>query len=378
MPERVIKMNTFFYGLLLITFLSAKYCKKGEFNRDSYISFEQSRLVEGLFTMLVVLTHFRNDFALNTALDKQYFAFQSHIKQCVVAMFLFYSGFGVMNNIMTKGKDYVGRKLPQRFVRLFLQFAIAVAIFAVFRAALGYTYSFRMYALSFLGWESIGNSNWFIFCSLWMYVFAIAAYFIANLISGRRPTVRNVLFLVLFTALSVGYVKVMMATKGQGIHMKNYWWYDTALVFAFGAWYRFLKEKVDRIVMHSDLTYFITVAIVALVYVLAWLNKESSFLIYELWVMCFTFGVVLLTMKISLGSSLLAFAGSHVFSIYMLQRIPLQVLAKIGLVKTHPYVGLVIVIAATVLIAVPFDALLKRILPFGSKKSLPGKNATVQ
>lgn len=32
-------MNAFFYAIILLTFLSARYCKKGEFNRETYAGF---------------------------------------------------------------------------------------------------------------------------------------------------------------------------------------------------------------------------------------------------------------------------------------------------------------------------------------------------
>lgn len=98
---------------LIITFLTVfvgmKAVKPGEFNTD-YISRDQSTAINGLFTVLVFLSHVCNYISLDGNFDKPYSTFKSYLLQMVVVPFLFYSGFGIMESIK---KNAGGEKLHQ-------------------------------------------------------------------------------------------------------------------------------------------------------------------------------------------------------------------------------------------------------------------------
>ena len=65
--------------------------------------------------------------------------------------------------------------------------------------------------------------------------------------------------------------------------------------------------------------------------------------------------LVVLSMKIKIGNRLLQFFGAHVFSIYILQRIPMLLLSHFGYQEGHPYRFVVACLAATLVLAVLFD-----------------------
>ena len=58
----------------------------------------------------------------------------------------------------------------------------------------------------------------------------------------------------------------------------------------------------------------------------------------------------------------LEWLGTHVFSIYMLQRIPMIVLDHLGCIESHKYISLIVVFAVTLPMAVLFDKATGRIL----------------
>jgi hypothetical protein len=60
-------------------------------------------------------------------------------------------------------------------------------------------------------------------------------------------------------------------------------------------------------------------------------------------------------MKISVYNSVLEWFGKHIFSVYILQRIPMILLASMGIGYSHRYFFLVISIAITILLSQLFD-----------------------
>ena len=65
--------------------------------------------------------------------------------------------------------------------------------------------------------------------------------------------------------------------------------------------------------------------------------------------------ILLFTMKVSIDSPILSWFGSHVFSIYILQRIPMMILDWLGISRSHKYYFLVLSFVITILIAMIFD-----------------------
>ena len=65
--------------------------------------------------------------------------------------------------------------------------------------------------------------------------------------------------------------------------------------------------------------------------------------------------IVLATMKVQIGNGILEFFGSHVFSIYILQRMPMIIFSKLGLAESNKYVFVALCFFTTVTMAVIFD-----------------------
>ena len=84
-------------------------------------------------------------------------------------------------------------------------------------------------------------------------------------------------------------------------------------------------------------------------------NRIYGIEAYSVWASLFTLAVVMVTMKVSIKSTALEWVGKRVFSIYILQRIPMIVLTKTGFTQNSPYAFLVLVFLITLGIAVIFD-----------------------
>ena len=107
--------------------------------------------------------------------------------------------------------------------------------------------------------------------------------------------------------------------------------------------------------MKNDYTYIILGSIMAIVYWISFKNRIHGIEAYSVWASLFTLAVVMVTMKVSIKSTALEWVGKRVFSIYILQRIPMIVLTKTGFTQNSPYAFLVLVFLITLGIAVIFD-----------------------
>ena len=131
---------------------------------EAYLSKETTSTINGLFIALVFLSHF-----------SQYSTYMSNyvgqrLGQLIVVMFLFYSGYGCMVQYMAKGRAYLQTFPKKRVLSTLVNFGIAVAIFVVVGLLLGKSFSIKQVALSFVCWDSVGNSNWYIFAILLCYL----------------------------------------------------------------------------------------------------------------------------------------------------------------------------------------------------------------
>ena len=70
--------------------------------------------------------------------------------------------------------------------------------------------------------------------------------------------------------------------------------------------------------------------------------------------------VVLASMKIKIGNPALSMLGKHVFSVYILQRIPMTIFKRLGLVNNNLNY-FILCFAVTLLMAIVFDALMKKL-----------------
>ena len=93
-----------------------------------------------------------------------------------IAMFLFYSGYGVMESIKKKGNHYIDAIPRTRVLATLINFDIAVALFAFISLISSQDYTFSHYLLSFIGWKSVGNSNWYIFVIILCYLIVFISF----------------------------------------------------------------------------------------------------------------------------------------------------------------------------------------------------------
>lgn len=331
-----------FLSLLIPLIWGARFTGK-HFN-DDYLSKDTTNVVKGLFIAFVFMSHIQgyiqqSGYGYDFIGDGLYLKFRAFMGQLVVAMFLFYSGYGIMESYKRKGQAYVNTMPRKRLAGTLLNFDIAVIIFMLLNLALGITMSGRQCVLALTGWDSVGNSNWYIFVILICYLIS----WIGLSISGKSNLKIG---LAVYILLSIIVYIILVLYKQS-------WWYDTFLCFTAGITFSHYKQKIEQL---TDKHYWALLIICVLLFAI---SKYLPYNVYGLRANMnatfFALTVVLMTRKITLKSNILCWMGTMLFPLYIYQRIPMTVFYHIdngGFVLNHTI--LYIAVCAIITVAIGY------------------------
>ncbi len=331
-----------YLALFALALVGSKISIKS-FNTQNYLSMDSTNSMRGIFVMLVFLSHFMQYYTYTDAIDTAGGKISRTLGQMIVVMFLFYSGYGIGESIKRKGTSYVKSFPKNRVLKTLLHFDIAILIYFIMSLFLGSGYSPSKVLLSFIGWESIGNSNW--------YIFAVIILYLLTWLGFTLVKKDKIYAAVLVTGLVFAYVCIISRVKEN-------WWFDTAPCFAAGLWYSFLKEKFERLLTRNNIVW-LAIAGMSLV-CWYWCCKYRSVppmrMVEALLFALFT---VTVSLKITFNNKVLIWLGKHTFEIYVLMRIPMKLLSMWGLKDYNLYIYFFASLAATIVLSVIFSYLLK-------------------
>ena len=148
-------------AVILLALYGTKIAPWGAFHED-YHSPGKTNALKGIFVLFVFASHCQNYLDLS-GWDVWAFWPVEYVGQQMVAPFLFWSGFGIMESIRRKGTAYVCGLPKNRCLKLLLHFDCALFLFLLVRFIIKKPVTVPQFLLSLICWESIGNSNWFVF-----------------------------------------------------------------------------------------------------------------------------------------------------------------------------------------------------------------------
>ena len=330
---------------LLLLLAVCCYGMKFSSYHEDFISIPSTTAIKGIFAILILLSHAREYFSLGFGLPDRAFGFtMRYLGQLMVSPFFFYSGFGILESFRDK-KGYVDGFLKKRVLKTWTHLILAVFLFLVLQTILGNHFEKADYLLCWIGWSSIGNSNWFIFVILVLY---LISWCVLKL--RERFCFSGVGIASGVTILSAAFWLVLFYSKSE-----DFWWYDTLMVFPAGMWFSIWKRRQNP--GHSSLRYALIVFSVLLF--ACW----RGFIGIDHLGICailFVFALTASTTLVKTDNAILQWLGKHCFSIYMLQRLPMILLEKTQLVN-YPFLFTGIVLAMVLILAYCFNLLTDRI-----------------
>lgn len=335
-------MSVFFWLIVLMAVRGAKVNKDGFF--CDYIGRSGIQPIKGIFILLVFVSHFVQYVMLGGVWDAPYFEVRRFLGQMVVVPFLFYSGYGMAESIRAKGISYVRRMPVHRICKVLFQFGIAVILFLILQFARGVRYEWSRILLSFIGWYSVGNSNWYIFAIVCMYLITWISYTLF-----RKGKLMPLLSATVLTAV---YIVTMKLVKDQEV------WCNTVAAYLAGMWFSAYREKFDRTVLSQNRDYYIYLVLIAAAFLFL-RQYWSRLLVYETVSVLFALLIVLITAKVQINNRFLTYCGEHLFSLFILQRIPMIALDNTA-IEQYPWVYLLVCVGLTFLMCGVFDNLTQK------------------
>lgn len=329
---------------------------------DDYMSVASTTSVKGIFIIMIVFSHIYLSMSLDNSIifNSLYKAITYNIiDQSVVVMFFFYSGYALMYQRNKRGLDYVKSMPSKRILKTFLHFDMFVLLFLIVQLLLGHRYSASQIVLSFIGWDSFGNQNWYIFIILILYLFTYLAFMISR--KNDKPAIAMV------AVLTAAMVLILMQSQ------RRYWW-DTAMCYPLGMVYYLIREKAEAFMNKKKINYYISlfVSVVCTVvflglYYFAGRNPFAMILKN----MVFAVFILLVTMKVKISNPILNFCGKNLFLIYIIHMLPIIVLNHFSIAQ-KPILFIVLTWVCIIVLTVLSAKLLKIIdnAVFKNKKSL--------
>lgn len=297
------------YLIFVIIFITNLRLEKANYNKE-YISKDTTHIINGFFVITVFFSHFSTYINTNNYLDNLLNILMGRIGQLMVASFFFYSGYGIYESIKNKN-NYITTFFKSRFIPTFINFSIAIFLFIILNSIMDKHYSIKTILLSFTGFTSIGNSNW--------YMLAIFYLYICTLISFNKSfECKDILRILLIIVLSCIYIFIIYTIKREAYYV------NTILCYSSGMLFSYYKSEIESFIKRKY-HYSLILAIIALgLFYMG--NKLFPYLYiytYNMCAICFIFIIVIFSMKFSIKNSMFSFFGKHVFWIYILQRIPM-------------------------------------------------------
>ena len=322
------------------------------------MSRRQTQCINGFFVLIVFLQHFKS-YVKPGDFDNVYNAIANWSGQLIVVPFLFFSGYGIMLSISKKGKPYVNTVMTKRFPKVWTHFAAAIVLFIITNLIIGKTFPPQKLILTFVGWDGIGNSNWYIFDTLVLY---ILTFFSFRFVGKNRR-----LGLFIMALLTTAFI-ITMSFFRPG------YWYNTAISYLMGMIFATVEPQFRKVMSSGALNYIIFAVFGIIVIALAARDK-AKLTSYEIFVIAGIVLLLALSLKVRFGNPILEFLGKYIFEIYILQRIPMILLQS---VIKQKYVYFAACFAATIILALLFRFVEKGIDWFIDgkflKKKTPSEN----
>ena len=270
----------------------------------------------------------------------------------MVVMFLFYSGYGILESYKQK-REYEQDFFKKRFCKTWLHFDIAILLYLVTGIVLGIKYDPINYVFCWIGWKAIGNSKWFVFDILALYMITFTTFKIINTIAKNKENKRKLVLLTWLNLIgTVMLIIILFFFKNE----EGSYWYDTLLSYPCGMLFSCYRHMIEA-KMKTGKYWGITIVMLTLFIVF---YKNNSFITHNICSCLFAVLIISITMKVKCDNIILLWFGNRAFSIYILQRLPMMIMTHFGL-NLYRYSFSVISIVFTIILAWMYEKLLRAI-----------------
>lgn len=348
-------MGLILVAILLTVFIGIKYRKHD--NIDSYLDKDYTTSIIGIFAVLIFFKHFYNylDYSTLNSLDMISAYINRGLGQLVVVPFMFFSGYGILEQIKKRGDKYVNTIPKGRALKVYLMFLLAWIPYFVLIFILPPIYSYQHVLWSVIGFTKIGNSNWYVVIIIALY---LSTYVSFKCISNRRDAlIVNVLLAVL----------IMFILKNVG--MESYW-YDTIPAYAFGLIYSYNKDKIVLLYKtHKASRWIMFAASIASTVLFGMLNiLDNNIFFFSMMVISFCMIFACFLSLFAVKNKIVLTLGKYCFWIFVIHRFTMKVFYNVPAIVKNNYVYLLVCMVSTAVLAFALEKLFSVIWKLLNKK----------
>ncbi len=323
---------------LLFIFAGSKVAKKGAFTKEPW-NRQQALMMQALACIGVVLHHVTQEITGYGVVYKGPITIFNSIGILFTSLFFFFSGYGLIISVCTKEeylKNFLRKRMPTILVPFWTANIIAVIVRIFYMQIPMDTKDIIQYVL---GLVLINGNGWYIIEIFFLY---LAFYLIFKTCKNQKMA------LVLLSIASLLPIVIGLRsghdTSTMGNHwFKGEWWYNSTIVFVMGLWVAYFK---DRIITFAKKHYRVLLIVSSVLLLVAYTVEEYVRMVFGYYsvtpigqiisneqitlfaqmTLCilFTWVVLLLNLKISLGNSLLKGISVISMEIFLLHGIFLQ------------------------------------------------------
>lgn len=317
-----------------------------------YLDRTTTATINGLFLLLVFFSHFMTYLPAShwPPLTSLWMKTKGEL---IVATFLFFSGFGIMTQIKRRGHQYVANFPLRRILFIWFKFAAAVTLFLVVTLLWHGQLTGGLIFKAYLGLASLGNSAWYIFAILCAYLMTYLAFSLIR---------KNSLAAIgLVAAMSVIYLIIASKLLPE-YYASTFFCYVGGMLFAYCQ--QPLTTLITETRWHYSLAWLLAGTVFIGFYLVCAVERGTwvRLVAYQIDACAFAFLFVLLAMKVSLHNPMLRYIGGNaMFSLYILQRLPMNFGQRVGW-QARPILFFFVALALTLGLGWLFDLIVDRSL----------------
>lgn len=304
---------------------------------DEYVSLYTSKIEKGIAACLIMANH------LQMFSGPAFLKPVGYIGFICVAVFLFYSGYGLTYGLHNK-QNYL-KGFFRKILKLLVPYWIVNTLSIILKLAIGIVYPIHKYILSYLSIDYI-TGTWFVTAIIIFYIAFYVIYTLIDLLKLDRKKY-GILFMAIFTV-----IYIIVAVKiGLGAN-----WYASIAAFVFGIIFANYK---DIITATLKCNYCFYTVVFILLFLCTWGgrlylaakgidNVIMHIIMRNIVSLLFVMSMICITLRVKIGNRIAEFLGEISYELYLVHFILLTPAARIIGSDSYLY-SLVIIVMSIVL-----------------------------
>lgn len=320
-------------------------------NAKNYMSIENTNALKGIMAIMVLISHIYASSSFQINIPALNFVFGSFLGYVPVSVFFFLSGYGTMFSFRKKGVEYV-RLLPRnRLLPLYLISLVMISIYSLVDLLINKNLDVILLLKSLALGGTVIKYGWYLQTIIVLYVLFWVCFSLR---------IRDNLKILVF-CVSVGVLYVSSFALGF-----EPTWYATAPCMMIGMLWSVFADRVDRIInthLKKWISIIASLLICALFKISSTLLSGNIAYLFQLTgtSIFFSIAIILFLKGISLCNFITRFLGKISLEIYVTQGLTIILLSFWGLHKINIFLYGLLVVAATILLAISVHPIFNKI-----------------